>query len=202
MYPAGFDFRKFLNGLAALSAGPGESLAEMPSDTLEEWAKVDPQAAVQWFLDSHTEERPWGRVSFAGWESIADGVAATRGPQAYHQWAASILAQPDQGELRDVILRESDSADIVGIIGQIGDTAQRDAALAAAVTSGSWQRKDDIELLGMISTPEARLQVIGNSSHNFTEWIERGQRDPSFWPKAGLTTEQVSTAMSSNRARP
>lgn len=196
VYPAGFDFRKFLNGLAALNSQHGKSLAEMPSDTLKEWAKIDPQAAVQWLLESRTNEHPWGPLSFADWESIADGVAASRGPQAYHQWAAGILAQPDQGDLRDLILRESKSADLVGIIGQIANTAQRDAALAAAVSSDGWQRQDDIELLGMISTPEARLQVLLDSAHRFTSWIERGQRDPSFWPRAGLTTEQVSTVVS------
>ena len=195
MYPAGFDFRKFLEGLAALNTQHGNRISHIPSDTLQEWAKIDPQAAVQWFMDARNEEQPHRHLSFADWDSIVSGVAASRGPQSYHQWAANILAQPNQAELRKVILQESESADLVGIVGQMTSTAERDAALAAAVTSESWKRKEDIDLLGMISTPEARLQVLRSAPERFHEWIQRGRRDPSFWARAGLTTQQVSAAL-------
>lgn len=200
VYPLNFDFRKFLDGMAALSQQDGKSLAEMPSDALEAWAKVDPQAAVQWLVESQSDGRHRHGVTFADWEDIANGIAATSGPQAYHQWAADIVVQPQQSKLRELILQRSSDADLIGIIEKIGNVAQRDEALATAVgTSNRWRNENDIEKLAMISTPEGRLRVIAQNPDRFESWIKRGKTDPSFWPRAGLSPEQVNAVLTPNR---
>jgi len=199
MYPLDFDFRKFLDGMNGLRQQDGKNPAQIPSDTLEAWAKIDPEAAVQWFVESESME-PHGGVYYARWEQIASGIAATSGPQAYHQWAADIVGQPQQGKLRDLILQHSSDADLLGIIEKIGNVAQRDDALAFVVGNSSyWRSEDNIEKLALISTPEARLRVIAQNPDRFGSWIKRGMADPSFWPRAGLTTEQVSTTLSTKR---
>lgn len=196
VYPLNFDFRKFLDGMAALNQEHGKNISEIPSDTLEAWAKVDPQSAVQWLVESQPDGQHWRGLSFADWEDIASGIAATSGPQAYHQWAADIVAQPQQGKLRELILQRSSDPDLIGILEYIGNTAQRDEVLAAAVgSSNRWRSEDDIEKLALISTPEARLRVIVQNPDRFQSWIKRGKADPSFWPRAGLTTEQVAAVL-------
>jgi TPR repeat protein len=48
--PVAYDFRKALDGLAALNASlkPGEKLAFVPTNLLEEWTRRDPSAAWEW----------------------------------------------------------------------------------------------------------------------------------------------------------
>jgi len=97
-------------------------------------------------------------------------------------------------------LQHSSDADVLGIIEKIGNVAQRDDALAFVVGNSSyWRSEDNIEKLALISTPEARLRVIAQNPDRFGSWIKRGMADPSFWPRAGLTTEQVSTTLSTKR---
>jgi hypothetical protein len=140
-------------------------------------------------LDAKSRGRHW--TSIGDWRSIVDGIASANGPQAYHQWAAAIVTQPD-GKLRDLVLEESKSADLVGILQHIGTTAQRDQVLTSVLQKRIW-RNDSINLLGMISTPEARLNLV--ASNPPPDWIERGKADPTFWPRVGLTSEQVDAAM-------
>ncbi len=189
VYPQNFDFRKFLDGLASMREQDEGYQGTAPRDTLTEWAKIDPDSAVQWVLDAKSRGRHWTPIG--DWRSIVDGIASANGPQAYHQWAAAIVTQPD-GKLRDLVLEESESADLVGILQHIGTTAQRDQVLTSVLQKRIW-RNDSINLLGMISTPEARLNLV--ASNPPPDWIERGKADPTFWPRVGLTTEQVDAAM-------
>lgn len=194
-YPSDFDFRKFLDGMAALNRQDGKHPARMPPDILQVWAKVDPQAAAQWFLQYNSTKEKNGKILFVGWEDVENGITARSGPQAYHQWAAGIVAQ-GKGEIRDAILRESDDQQLAGIIGQIADPAARDAALSAAIASYESSGSDELGRLGLISSPEARLRVIAENSNDLYGLIERGKNDPTLWPRVGLTSEQVAEALS------
>lgn len=196
-YPLNFDFRKFLDGMASLNRQDGKNPALMPPDILQAWAKTDPEAAIRWLVDYENNKQTNGSIPFVGWQDIVGGVIARSGPQAYHQWAANIVTQSDAG-LRDTLIRQSDEADLVGIVQQIGNPAQRDEVLASAIQSDRWGR-DEINLLSMISTPEARLQVIVGKLGR--TWIEQGNTDPSFWSRLGLTKEQVDAAVAKRDTR-
>lgn len=52
-YPEGFDYRRVLDGLAAVEAGfgEGETFAALPGNLLSEWAKRDLQAAWAWYRE-------------------------------------------------------------------------------------------------------------------------------------------------------
>ena len=190
-YPLDFDHRKFLDGMASLNRQDGKSPAIMPPDILDAWAKADPEAAIRWLVDYEDNKGTKGEVPFVDWQNIVSGVTARSGPRAYHQWAATIVTQSDV-KLRDLVIRQSRDADIVGIAQQIGNAAQRDEVLVSAIQNGRYGR-DEINLLGLISTPEARLRVIVDNRGS--DWVERGKADPGFWQRVGLTKEQVDAAV-------
>lgn len=193
-YPDGFDFRKFLDGMASLNRQDGKSPARMPPDILQAWAKADPQAAADWLLQHEATKRENGEVSFVEWDDIVNGITARSGAQAYLQWAAGVVTQ-GQGELRTVILRESNDQQLAGIIGVIPDAASRDVVLAAAIAASKNYGRDELGRIGLISTPEARLRIIAENADRFHSMIERGRNDPSLWPRIGLTSEQVAAAL-------
>ena len=193
-YPEGFDFRKFLDGMASLNRQDGKNPARMPPDILQAWAKADPQAAADWLLQHEATKRENGEVSFVEWEDIINGITARSGPQAYHQWAAGIVTQ-GQGELRAAILRESNDQQLAGIVEQIPGAATRDAVLSAAIASSGSYGRDELTRLGLLSTPEARLRVIAETTSSLSELIRRGRTDPSLWPRVGLTPDQVDAAL-------
>jgi hypothetical protein len=189
IYPPDFDFRKFLNGLSALQEEKGGYERERPSDIIKEWSKTDPQAAAEWLIEEKSKAEQRQNHFSVGWRSLAEGVAAKSGPQAYHQWAAEIVTQSG-AQVRDMILSESEDEDLVGIIGSIGNpTLREEVSLSQAV------RRGDIEMFGRFSTAEARLSAIAQDPLTFSRWITRGKADPSFWPRAGLTAEQVATVL-------
>lgn len=189
IYPANFDFRGFLDGLNALGAGKAAITRQKPSDILEAWAKTDPQAAAGWLFEQQGKVDPRDDPYHHGWSHIARGVAARSGPQAYHRWAAQMVAQFGE-KVRDTILIYSSDEDLIGIVENIDDTALRDeVALEHAA------RRNDIDMFASFSTPEARLGAIARDPRNFYPWIIRGKADPAFWSRAGLTAEQVEAVL-------
>lgn len=189
IYPPDFDFRSFLEGLNALKEEEGGYARQTPSNILEAWSKADPQAAAEWLIREKTKTGQGDNPYFMGWRSLAQGIAARSGPQAYHQWAAGMVAQSEDN-VREMILRESSDEDLIGIIENISDASLRDeVALKQAA------QRNDIDMFARFSTPQARLNAIAQDPGTFHRWITRGQTDPSFWTKAGLTAEQVEAVL-------
>lgn len=52
-FPPNYDFRKALDGLAAIKSSlkQSESFSVLPTNLMEEWAKMDPDAAWQWLSE-------------------------------------------------------------------------------------------------------------------------------------------------------
>jgi len=189
IYPPDFDFRSFLDGLNALQAEKGGRPVQMPSDMLEAWSKADPQAAAEWLIREKTKSDRGDNPYFMGWRSLAQGIAARSGPQAYYQWAAGMVAQSED-KVREMILNESSDEDLIGIIENISDASLRDEV--ALKHAG---QRNDIDMFARFSTPQARLDAIARDPSTFHRWITRGKADPSFWTKAGLTAEQVDAVL-------
>jgi hypothetical protein len=187
-YPAGFDFRTFLDGVNEIGEGKDGRWAGT-WNLISAWAKEDPQAAASWLIDRKNEAGQGGGSHFMGWRQIAKGVSERNGPQAYHQWASEMVAQFGD-KVRQMILDESSDEDLAGIMENMTDQALRtEVSLSQAV------RRGDIDLFAMFSTPEQRLGAIAKDPRIFRRWIERGKTDPSFWSRAGLTPEQVAAVI-------
>jgi hypothetical protein len=186
-YPAGFDFRTFLDGVDELGEGKDGRWAGT-WNLISAWAKEDPQAAASWYIEK-INAAGQGGSHFMGWRQIAEGVSERNGPQAYHQWAAGMVAQSGD-KVRQMILDESSDEDLAGIMENMTDQALRtDVSLTQAM------RRQDIDLFAMFSTPEQRLGAIAKDPRGFYRWIQKGKSDPSFWPKAGLSAEQVAAVL-------
>lgn len=196
-YPENFDFRKFVDGIVSQHAKDKMHPSGMPTDVLEGWARVDPQAAAQWFLD--TAEKG-SSIPFQSWENIAKAVATKMGPQAYHEWAADIISQAATGQ-RKVILESMGDQDAMGIVSSLDDIGLRDQILAkmARKNSGTTGKIDQtIDFLAKISTPEARLQAIKEDGYQYQWWMKQYPPDAATFQKLGLTQEQISAALAEN----
>ena len=187
-YPAGFDFRTFLDGVDKLGEGKDGRWAGTWS-LISAWAKEDPQAAASWYIEKINAAGQDGGSRLMGWRQIAEGVSERNGPLAYHQWAAVMVAESGD-KVRQMILNESSDEDLAGIMENMADQALRtDISLTQAM------RRQDIDLFAMFSTPEQRLGAIAKDPRGFYRWIQKGKSDPSFWPRAGLTAEQVAAVL-------
>jgi hypothetical protein len=193
-YPENFDFRKFFDGIVAQNSKDKKGPSKMPSDVLEGWAKVDPQAATQWFLDNAERQVA---VSFQDWDDIAQAVSAKNGPQTYHEWAADIITQASDAQ-RKAILESVGDQDALGIVSSLTDIGLRDLVLGAMArkNSGTVGKTDQtIDFLAKISTPEARLQAIKKDNSQYEWWMKKYPPDAAAFQKLGLTREQVSAAV-------
>lgn len=193
-YPENFDFRKFVDGVAAQHAIDKKHPTGMPTDVLEGWARVDPQAAAQWFLDSAEKG---SEIPFQKWDNIAKAVATKNGPQAYHEWAADIISQATAGQ-RKVILQSVGDQDAMGIVSSLDDIGLGDHILATMARKNSGTAgatAQTIDFLAKISTPEARLQAIKEDGSQYRWWMKKYPLDASSWQKLGLTQDQVVAAL-------
>jgi hypothetical protein len=197
-YPENFDFARFLDGIASQHKKDGKHPSGMPTDVLEGWARVDAQAAAQWYLDSIENGADF---PFQKWDNIAQTVSTRNGPQAYHQWAAAVIAQTSEEQRKEIFESVSDQ-DAVGIASSINDTLLRDEVFArmARKNSGTVGKLDQtVDFLAKISTPEARLQAIKNDGSQYAWWFEQYPPDSATWLKLGLTREQVTPMLFEER---
>jgi hypothetical protein len=193
-YPENFDFRKFVDGILSQHEKDKMHPSDMPTDVLEGWARVDPQAAAQWFLDSAEKG---SSIPFQSWDNIAKAVSTKIGPQAYHEWAADIISQAST-EQRKAILETVGDQDAIGIVSSLDDIGLRDQILAkmARKNSGTSGKTDQtIDFLAKISTPEARLRAIIEDGSQYRWWMKEYPPDSASWQKLGLTQEEVAAAL-------
>jgi hypothetical protein len=195
IYPEGFDFRKFLDGMDAMNEVDGLRPSMMPSDTLAEWAKQDPQQAAQWLLQAEAEWKQQRRSSlpFARWEEIARAVAGNRGPQAYYDWAAKFVGDLDETSRRSLLSAYGREGDVLGILSATKDATTRDKVLTSAI--GASDAEQTLTYLKMLSTPEARLNAIKSNRQSLAELTKDFEVDKSVYRQLGLTEKQLQEAL-------
>jgi hypothetical protein len=180
-YPEGFDFRAFLDGLAALG---GKLPGIMPDNALGSWAANDPDAAHEWALGHEA-------LSFQDWGKVVDAVEAKSGREAAASWAAGKYLAADE-EARRRIAREISDGFFDGRLDLILGTA---AAIEDPQTAWDFTRevvtsKFDPKLRGggvayqlieRIETPEGRADAIAHAMA-FRSPVQRGnhQDDAAF----------------------
>jgi hypothetical protein len=195
VYPEGFDFRKFLDGMDAMDEADGLKSSIMPSDTLAAWAKQDPQQAAQWLLQAQAKWKQQGRSSlpFADWQEIAKVVAGNSGPQTYYEWAAEFVGDLDEDSRRSVLSAYGREGDVLGILSATKDTGTRDKILASAISGGDAEQT--LSYLKMLSTPEARLAAIKSNKWRLNDLTKDFEVDAATYRQLGLTEGQVKEAL-------
>jgi hypothetical protein len=188
-YPENFDFRKFLDGLATLIES-NKKPSRMPSDALRVWAMENPQAAVAWLIQN--SERENAKIPFNDWSSISEAVSSVHGPQAYHEWAAKVLASaPDR--FVEKVFYTADGGEVLGIVAATPDPAVRDRVLLHALSGSGIQTS--LRYLEMMSTPAARLDAISANKYKFAEANREFEFDDSVFRNLGITREQVAAVL-------
>lgn len=188
-YPENFDFRKFLDGLATLIES-NKRPSRMPSDALGVWAMENPQAAVAWLIQN--SERENAKIPFNDWSSISEAVSSVHGPQAYHEWAAKVLASaPDR--FVEKVFYTADGGEVLGIVAATPDPAVRDRVLLHALSGSGIQTS--LRYLEMMSTPAARLDAISAHKYKFAEANREFEFDDSVFRNLGFTREQVAAVL-------
>jgi hypothetical protein len=190
-YPENFDFRKFLDGLFAMTE-QDKKPSRLPSDALTEWAKIDPQAATAWFIE--TTEKGEKRVPFQDWSNISRAVADTHGTQAYYEWASRVLLGASDNFLKRGFPTPTGS-EILGIAGATQNPTARDRILSHGLRGADIE--SSLRYLGMMSSPESRLRAIVENTHHFRKANQQFQLDNAVFRDLGLTREQVDEAIKS-----
>jgi hypothetical protein len=194
-YPENFDFRKFLDGLFTL-VEQDKQPRRIPMDALTEWAKIDPQAATAWFIE--TTEKGRGKIPFQNWSNISKAVADAHGTQAYYEWASKVLSGASDNFLKRGFPNPTGS-EILGIAGATQNPAARDRILAHGLRGADIQ--SSLRYLGMMSSPEARLRAISENSYHFQKANEQFQLDDAVFRDLGLTREQVNEVIKTDGRR-
>ncbi len=193
MYPEGFDFRKFLEGMDALSKATGDSPSLMPQDTLAAWSKQDLQQAAAWLLQAEAKWNEEGRSSlpYVDWDYIARAVAASKGPQAYYEWAAKFIGNLSERSRTMLLSAYGREGDVQGILDATRDVETRNKVLTSAIGGSDGNDPEKvIAYLKMISTPEARLNAIRSNKWRLNELSKDFVIDHSAYKQLGLTEEQ------------
>lgn len=183
-YPENFDFRKFLDGLTALSKQNKEP-RRLPSDALTAWAKADPQSATAWFIENSGKSQD--RLPFMEWSNIAEAVSSTHGTQSYYEWASAVLSSASDQFLNTKF--HPSGSELLGIAQATQNPAARDRILSRGI--GGADIESTIRYLGMMSSPESRLRAISQNRYHFQMAAEKFQLDESLFQGLGLTSEQV-----------
>lgn len=188
-YPENFDFRKFLDGLSMLIES-NKKPSRMPSDALRVWAMEDPQAAAAWLIKN--SERENAKIPFNDWSSISEAVSSVHGPQAYHEWAAKVLASaPDR--FVEKIFYTAEGGEVMGIVSATPIPAVRDRVLLHAL--GGSDIQTSIRYLEMMSSPAVRLDAISANKYKFVEANREFEFDDSVFRNLGITREQVAAVL-------
>ena len=195
VYPEGFDFGKFMDGMDAMNQADGLKSSIMPSDTLTAWAKQDPQQAAQWLLQATAKWKEQNRfgLPFARWEQIAKAVAGNRGPQAYYDWAAKFVGDLDETSRRSLLSAYGRDGDVLGILSATKDATTRDKVLTSAISTGDSEQT--LAYLKMLSTPGARLNAIKGNKQKLAELTKDFEVDKSVYQQLGLTEKQLQEAL-------
>jgi hypothetical protein len=187
-YPENFEFRKFLDGLYALTE-QGKKPSRLPNDALTAWARIDPQAATAWFME--VSEKGIKHLPFQEWSDISSAVADTHGTQAYYEWASKVLSGASDNFLKKEF-RPSGS-DLLGIAAATQNPVARDRILTHGLRNADIE--STLRYLGMMSSPEIRLRAISENSWHFQKANEQFQLDDAVFQELGLTREQVKEAI-------
>lgn len=110
-FPPNYDFRKALDGLAAIKSSlkQSESFSVLPTNLMEEWAKIDPDAAWQWlgedknvtfndvddFLEAYCETATNAQII----QILTQAGERSETPDQHFRSAWSVIAEKQNAEL-------------------------------------------------------------------------------------------------------
>lgn len=185
-----YDFQAAADGIMAMiKANPGKSPTVLPTNLMESWAALDPDAAQAWWVKN-------GSFEYNHWSKLLNGVEKHSTPEAAAAWVVAKFEEPDA--LRGKMIRDlayDGGEEIAGRINTIArampDIAAQDRFLTDVILENwhSLSSRYRFAISGL-STPQARLtafQKIG-AQNRVTDLKEIDDAQFQAW---GLTRQQV-----------
>lgn len=194
-FPPGFDFQTFAEltseHLAKATHGGGGPFEHFPTNVLEEWAKVDSSAALEFFLSS----KP---LPFNDLGDITGTFLNMAKPETAFPWIAEQYTDLTReqrarfaGNLNSVFPDEMGTAPLVELVNSLPDPTLRREMTQDMLQGfgGQWSNGGliYIDLLSLLPTPAERLQALRDNG--MTHSLERV--NDAKLAELGITREQI-----------
>lgn len=194
-FPEGFDFKTFaeLSAKHAKDAKGSFPFSHYPTNVLEEWAKIDVTAALEFFI-AH------GELPFNDLGSITKTFVNMAEPTSAYPWLSQQYENLNgeqrerfAGDFHSVFPHEMGTAPLIGLANSIPSPELREQLIFdmikgfGGVYAGGNNSPSYIDLLRVLPTPEKRLEAIGQSSLRYSMDSVPDQK----LSELGITREQV-----------
>lgn len=171
-FPEGFDFKTFaeLSAKYAKDTKGSYPFSHYPTNLLEEWAKIDATAALEFFIAN--EELPFNDLG-----SITKTFVNMAEPTSAYPWLHQQYEDLDgdqrarfAGDLHSVFSYEMGAAPLIGLANSIPSPELREQLVFdmikgfGGVFTGVNRAQPYVDLLSVLPTPEKRLEAIQRSS--------------------------------------
>jgi hypothetical protein len=185
-----YDFQTAADGIMAMiKANPGKTPTVLPTNLMESWAALDPDAAQAWWVKN-------GSFEYNRWSKLLNGVEKHSTPEAAAAWVVAKFEEP--GALRGKMIQDlayDGGEEIAGRINTIArsmpDVAAQDRFLTDVIVENwhSLSNRYRFAISGL-SSPQARLTVFQKigSEHDVIGLQEINDAQFQAW---GLTRQQV-----------
>ena len=185
-----YDFQAAADGIMAMiKANPGKSPTVLPTNLMESWAALDPDAAQAWWVKN-------GSFTYNDWGNLFSGVEKHSTPDAAAAWLVARFEEPGAPRARMILdLSFNNDGGFAGKINTIArampNIAAQDYFLTDVIltTMEPLSSRNRFAISGL-STPQARLtafQKIG-AQNRVTDLKEIDDAQFQAW---GLTRQQV-----------
>ncbi len=185
-----YDFQTAADGIMAMiKANPGKSPTVLPTNLMESWATLDPDAAQTWWLKN-------GSFAYNDWGDLFSGIEKHSTPDAAAAWLVAKFEEPGAPRARMILdLSFNNDGGFAGKINTIArampDIATQDRFLTDVILTNQnpLSSRNRFAISGL-STPQARLaafQKIG-ARNRVTDLEEIDDAQFQGW---GITRQQV-----------
>ncbi|MGJ8642526.1 MAG: hypothetical protein ACSHX9_03885 [Luteolibacter sp.] len=193
-FPKDFNFQTFADLVSAHINKEGKNPSPFeffPTNVYEEWAKVDAQAALQFYLGE-------GELTYGDLSDITKSFLDVSDPPSTYSWISeqySILDDDSKKRftagLDKVFPYGMGTKPLTGLLESIPNTALREEMLGQMLDGfGNTTRdgkKTYVDLLAVLPTPEKRLQAIKGNNIRYSLLSQSDEVLASI----GLTKEQI-----------
>ncbi|MDP4625596.1 MAG: hypothetical protein NWT08_10725 [Akkermansiaceae bacterium] len=193
-FPTDFDFQTFAELVSAHMKeheGSSSPFEHFPTNVYEEWAKVDLQSALQFYLRE-------GELTYGDLGDITKSFLDISEPSSTYPWLSEQYSTLDDESrkrfasgLDSVFPHEMGAKPLIGLLESIPNTALREEMLGHMLEGfGGTTRGDDMtyaDLLTVLPTPEKRMEAIKIGTLRYSILRQSDEKLSSL----GITREQV-----------
>lgn len=193
-FPPDFDFKTFAELTAAHMQKNGISdsaFSYFPVNALEEWAKVDSSAALEFYLSNQ-------KIPNSSLSDITDNFLDINDKKSTYSWLAKQYSSLEGaqrskfgGDLNDVFPRELGSTPLVELVDSLPTQSLKKEMIFDMIKSFGSMYSDDVEfvsLLNHLPTTNERLKALQKNPYMLESMLELGDERLA---EIGVTKQQI-----------